>query len=252
MVYCPLLLFKLAMDIKQSRRLLSSLLCLSCRARLLSLRSRRSLNTSPSSYASNEYAGTQAFANALRNAGRPELPQQQPAAGRPEAGDDAETSPRPQRKGSFTLSPSKGLKNIAAIADQEATSKPDRTVVSDSHHLHVYATKHNTHITLTKQNREPLLSVSAGNLGFRKAQRGSFDAAYQLASYTMGKMHEKGLLINMDKLEVVMRGFGPGREAFQKALMGTEGKGIKGKVTRVTDSTRLKFGGVRSKNVRRL
>jgi small subunit ribosomal protein S11 len=68
----------------------------------------------------------------------------------------------------------------------------------------------------------------------------------------MGKMHERGMLINMDKLEVVLRGFGAGREAFQKALMGSEGKGIKGKVTRVTDSTRLKFGGVRRKNVRRL
>ena len=68
----------------------------------------------------------------------------------------------------------------------------------------------------------------------------------------MGKMHEGGMLLNMEKLEVVMRGFGAGREAFQKALLGTEGRGIKGKVTRVTDSTRLKFGGVRSKNVRRL
>lgn len=68
----------------------------------------------------------------------------------------------------------------------------------------------------------------------------------------MGKMHERGFLINMEKLEVVLRGYGAGREAFQKALLGSEGRGIKGKVTRVTDCTRLKFGGVRSKNVRRL
>ena len=108
------------------------------------------------------------------------------------------------------------------------------------------------HITLTKPNREPLLSLSTGNIGFRKAHRGTFDAAYQLSTFSIGKIQEKGYLLNMEKLEVILRGFGPGREAFQKALLGPEGKALKGKVTKVSDSTRLKFGGVRSPNVRRL
>ena len=53
-------------------------------------------------------------------------------------------------------------------------------------------------------------------------------------------------------IEVVMRGFGPGREAFQKALLGTEGLMIKPMIVRVCDATRLKFGGCRSPAVRRL
>jgi ribosomal protein S11 len=53
-------------------------------------------------------------------------------------------------------------------------------------------------------------------------------------------------------VEVIMRGFGPGREAFQKALLGSEGHLIRPLVKRVSDATRLKFGGARSPNVRRL
>lgn len=53
-------------------------------------------------------------------------------------------------------------------------------------------------------------------------------------------------------IEVVLRGFGAGREAFQKALLGTEGSMIKPMIVRVSDATRLKFGGCRSPAVRRL
>lgn len=53
-------------------------------------------------------------------------------------------------------------------------------------------------------------------------------------------------------IEVVLRGFGQGREAFQKALLGTEGQMIKPMIVKVTDGTRLKFGGTRSPAVRRL
>ena len=122
----------------------------------------------------------------------------------------------------------------------------------DPHHLHVYSTRHNTHVTLTRPNRTPMLSLSAGNIGFKHAQRGSYDAAFQLASYSMSKMLEKGMVQEIKSLELVMRGFGPGREAFQKALLSSEGRILKPLVSRVTDATRLKFGGTRSKNVRRL
>ena len=53
-------------------------------------------------------------------------------------------------------------------------------------------------------------------------------------------------------IEVILRGYGNGREAFQKAILGPEGRLIKNLVKKVTDGTRLKFGGVRSPAVRRL
>ena len=120
------------------------------------------------------------------------------------------------------------------------------------YHLHVFAHKHNTHLTLTRPNYEPMLSLSCGTLGFRKSHRGGYDPAYQLSSYMMGKIQERGFLMDIKSLEVVLRGYGPGREAFTKVLLGDEGKIIRNLVTQVTDATRLKFGGTRSKRVRRL
>lgn len=124
--------------------------------------------------------------------------------------------------------------------------------VQPPHGFYVYATKHNTHITLTRPSRDPILSVAAGNIGFKKAARGSYDAAYQLAAYVMGRIQEQGLMAQIQQLEVVLRGFGAGREAVTKALLGSEGRNLRGRVVRVTDATRLKFGGTRSPKPRRL
>ncbi|ORY09099.1 hypothetical protein BCR34DRAFT_603119 [Clohesyomyces aquaticus] len=120
------------------------------------------------------------------------------------------------------------------------------------HHLHIYATKHNTHITLTKPDRNALISVSCGNIGFRKAGRGTYDAAYQLAAFVMSRIQDKGLLVELERIEVIYRGFGPGREAVTKAILGSEGRKIRDKIVRLSDATRLKFGGTRSPAPRRL
>jgi|TARA_R110002003_G_scaffold1577_4_gene23256 small subunit ribosomal protein S11 len=122
----------------------------------------------------------------------------------------------------------------------------------DKHKLHVYSTKHNTHITLSKPNRDALISVSCGNIGFRKAGRGTYDAAYQLAAFVMSRIQDKGLLPQIKKVELIYRGFGSGREAVTKAILGSEGKRIRPLIVKLSDSTRLKFGGVRSKKPRRL
>lgn len=151
---------------------------------------------------------------------------------------------------------------------QEYTRGP---AVETPHHLHVYAHKHNTHMVLTRPNREPILSYSAGNIGFRKAQRSTFDAAFQLAAYVMRTIADKGLLRStafsetlgagvggrkleapIRNLEVVFRGFGKGREGFTKALLGNEGRMLRAKIMKISDDTKLKFGGTRSPNPRRL
>ncbi|KIV88797.1 hypothetical protein PV10_08440 [Exophiala mesophila] len=147
--------------------------------------------------------------------------------------------------------------------------------LDEPYHIHVYAHKHNMHLTLTEPGRSPILSLSAGKLGLRNSQRATYDACYQLTTYFFRKMMEKQWRLGGKKattnplltfeaiktprlghkslgIEVVFRGFGPGREAFQKCLLGTEGKFLRGLISRVTDSTRLKFGGCRSRKVRRL
>ncbi|TGZ83236.1 translational machinery component [Ascodesmis nigricans] len=120
----------------------------------------------------------------------------------------------------------------------------------DEHHLHIYSHKHNTHLTFTCPKRNPLISWSAGNLGFRKAQRGTYDAAYQLTAKMLKTIEDRG--IRPKAVEVILRGFGKGREAAVKVLLGSEGRYLKPIIRRVTDSTRLKFGGTRNPSRRRL
>lgn len=128
----------------------------------------------------------------------------------------------------------------------------DESKTLEPYHFHIYSHKHNTHITVTDPNRDAIISMSCGNLGLRNAQRKSYDAAYQLAAYVVDKLNQTGVVKKIHKLEVVLRGFGPGREAATKVLLGTEGKLLKPLIVRVTDSTRVKFGGTRSQRKRRL
>lgn len=119
-------------------------------------------------------------------------------------------------------------------------------------HFHVYSHKHNTHITLTKPNREPIISLSCGNIGFRKSRRGTFDSAYSLTKYVLERLIHTGWPMKISRMEVGLRGFGRGREAAIKVLMSPEGKVLRDKIVRVADSTRIKFGGTRSEKPRRL
>lgn len=155
-----------------------------------------------------------------------------------------------QQGGRFNRS--RSLLDTTTLSSDGSFIQTPNQFEEEPHHFHIYATRHNTHITLTKPNREPIISVSCGNIGFRKSGRKHYDSAYQLASYVMGRMQEQGINAQIRRLEVCLRGFGAGREAVTKALLGTEGRLIRGKVIRVTDATRLKFGGTRSKKPRRL
>lgn len=98
----------------------------------------------------------------------------------------------------------------------------------------------------------PKIHVSAGQLGFRKAQRSEYEAGYQVSSKMFKLIEEKKLLGSNDKIELVLKNFGKGREAFLAALQGKEGTMIKPHVTRISDNTKIKFGGVRAKKARRL
>lgn len=129
---------------------------------------------------------------------------------------------------------------------------PDIAVNRPPHHLHILATKHNTHIAFTKPDRDAIITGSTGMLGFRKANRGTYDAAYQLAAWVLNRIQNEGWLRQVEKVEVVFNGFGPGRMAATKALLSLEGRRLRDKVIRITDSTRIKIGGTRSPKPRRL
>ena len=98
----------------------------------------------------------------------------------------------------------------------------------------------------------PKLHITAGQLGFRKAQRQEYEAGFQVAAKMFRTIDEKNLIGPNDKIELVLKDFGKGREAFLSALQGKEGANIKNNIVRIYDNTTLKFGGVRSKKLKRL
>ena len=151
----------------------------------------------------------------------------------------------------------RGIVGMAAdpselTGDKLATNIGLRDTEDEPYHFHIYAHKHNCHITVTKPNRDAIISLSCGNLGFKKSNRKHYDSAYQLGAYVVDKMHQMNLHNKIKKMEVVLRGFGPGREAVIKVLLGNEGRMLRNSIVRVADATRLKFGGTRSKKPRRL
>ncbi|KAI1467557.1 translational machinery component [Daldinia caldariorum] len=138
------------------------------------------------------------------------------------------------------------------ILSNEDEKKEDWGPPNEPFHFHIYSHKHNCHITVTKPNRGAIISMSTGNLAFKKAKRGTYDAAYQLTAYVIDKLHQGNWHKNITAMEVVLRGFGQGREAATKVLLGTEGRMLRDKIVKVSDATRLKFGGTRSPKPRRL
>lgn len=134
----------------------------------------------------------------------------------------------------------------------DGAQKEDWGPTHEPFHFHIYAHKHNTHITVTKPNCGAILSLSAGNIGFKKSKRGSYDAAYQLCAHVLDKLNQGGWHRKITALEVVLRGFGQGREAATKVLLGNEGRLLRPHIKKVSDATKLKFGGTRSPAPRRL
>ncbi|EFW99638.1 37S ribosomal protein [Grosmannia clavigera kw1407] len=145
-----------------------------------------------------------------------------------------------------------GLSGLSGGLDDLDRMKREVDDNMEEYHFSIYSHKHNTHVTVSKPNRDVIVSMSCGNLGFLKAQRGSYDAAYQLGAYVCDWLYQRGWHKTIQRLEVTLRGFGPGREAVSKILLGNEGRLLRRKITRVADATRLKFGGTRSKKPRRL
>ncbi|EIE80840.1 hypothetical protein G6F57_003470 [Rhizopus arrhizus] len=114
------------------------------------------------------------------------------------------------------------------------------------HQLHINATPNNTIVTLTRPNGSPLVTTSGGSAGFKKAARSGYEAAHQASLQLLDKMSAKNLQVS--NIHIILKGFGPGRDAAFKALV----SGATWNVKRITDATPVPFGGCRPKKARRL
>lgn len=125
-------------------------------------------------------------------------------------------------------------------------------IVEDVHYMknNPGVSYNNAFLYYLKLPQKVKFAISTGCLGFRKAARGEYEAAFQTSAKVFQMIQEKKLL---DKdIEIVLKDFGKGRAAFVAALNGKEGTAIRKNVTRISDRTPLKFGGVRAPRLRRL
>lgn len=125
-------------------------------------------------------------------------------------------------------------------------------IVEDVHYMknNPDVSYNNAFLYYLKLPQKVKFAISTGCLGFRKAARGEYEAAFQTSAKVFQMIQEKKLL---DKdIEIVLKDFGKGRAAFVAALNGKEGTAIRKNVTRISDRTPLKFGGVRAPRLRRL
>jgi len=117
-------------------------------------------------------------------------------------------------------------------------------------HLHFVTETKNTHVTITDYKREVVVSMSAGQVGtYKHSKRASHEAAYDTAVATFERFLKKDY--KLEELEVVLKGFGPGRTGGLSALNGQYGDPFRRKVIRVTDATKVWIGRTRLRNKKR-
>jgi len=115
--------------------------------------------------------------------------------------------------------------------------------------VHAVATGRNIHVTITDHKRNPLISMSAGQIGFKHSKRGTIEAGLETSIRAFKKLAD--LNRDIEKVEVVLKGFRSGRSGFLTALMGQQGDFLRRKVVRITDATPLRIGSSKVRNMKR-
>jgi small subunit ribosomal protein S11 len=125
---------------------------------------------------------------------------------------------------------------------KDAKVKSTATNVRDCK-IYVSSSYNNTLITLANSNGQVLAWKSAGSVGFKGAKKATSFAASRVAE-AIANICKK---INVEKVEVLIRGVGAGRESAVRTLVN---QGIN--VISIKDVTPIPHNGCRPKKVRRV
>lgn len=109
--------------------------------------------------------------------------------------------------------------------------------------LHIEATFNNTKAILTDEKGNAIISSSAGALGFAGAKKSTPYAAAKVGEF----LGEKGTMIGLKEVFVIIRGVGAGRESVLRAF---SGKGIQ--IRSIKDATPVPHNGPRPPKPRRV
>nr|YP_011005570.1 30S ribosomal protein S11 [Cutleria multifida]WAM62574.1 30S ribosomal protein S11 [Cutleria multifida] len=120
--------------------------------------------------------------------------------------------------------------------------KIKRTIVTGT--MHVHATFNNTIVTVSDLNGNALSWASAGTVNFKGSRKGTPFASQKAAEKaTLAARDEYGL----KRVEVVVKGSGPGREP---AIRAVYQKGIR--IVSIKDNTFIPYNGCRPPKRRRV
>lgn len=164
--------------------------------------------------------------------------------------------PGSEPTGSTESSTSSFRERSSPIVRGSGASRYSPTLFSSTsaqpHRLFINSSRNNTILTLTSPSGDPLASASGGSVGFKKSARSGYEAGYRAAFAMFGKINEFKDAWRMQHVEVLWNGFGQGREAVFRALLAGEGQATKELISKMTDKTPIKIGGVRPKKRRML
>lgn len=109
--------------------------------------------------------------------------------------------------------------------------------------VHIKSTFNNTIVTLTDPDGNTLIWASGGTVGFEGTRKGTPYAA-QLAA---DKVAREALKMGIKKVDIWVKGPGPGREAAIRTIQAT---GLE--IGQIKDVTPIPFNGVRPRKRRRV
>lgn len=125
---------------------------------------------------------------------------------------------------------------------QTKQTKQKRQV--DQANVHITSTFNNTIVTIADAGNRPIITMSTGMFGFTGARKSTPHAATVTTDSAMQKaIHDHGVR----RINVFVRGIGPGREAALRTL-----KTCGCDVEKVVDVTPVPHNGVRPPKIRRV
>jgi len=168
------------------------------------------------------------------------LPRSTPSPSR-----DDETQFRPASiDGTLATNPDDGQHGESRIVPMKISEREPGYIF-----VHAVATGRNIHITITDHKRNPLISMSAGQIGLKHSKRGTIEAGLETSIRAFKKLAD--LSRDIEKVEIVLKGFRLGRSGFLTALMGQQGDFLRSKIVRITDATPLRIGSSKVRNTKR-
>jgi small subunit ribosomal protein S11 len=132
------------------------------------------------------------------------------------------------------------------VAKEGSKATPTKLTVAGSQggKIYISSSYNNTIVTLTNSRGQVLAWKSAGSVGFKGAKKSTSFAASRVAETIANVCKKIGVV---DKIEVLIKGIGAGRESAVRTLI-TQGLNV----VSIKDITPIPHNGCRPKKVRRV